>query len=379
MTMASTTPPEQSLLDQALDRLRGILPDYWQVAREDPGPAGVQGSSPNAFVHISAESQMGQLLVEARQRFAPRDVDTVLGGHAELIRRAAGNVPVMVVAPWFSPRSRELLMKAGMNYLDLAGNVRIALRYPSLFVERVSPAPGPRTRQSTMSLRGVKAGRVVRLLADVIPPYGILDLAAAAGVTPGYMSRLIDMLDREALVERTRRGGVTDVDWPELLRRRVESYSVLETNEASRWACPNGAAFAWELAHDVRPPILATGSFAAEQIVHVAQPTLLLMYAMGDVEEFVRYANLIPADEGANVILLTPYDEVISQRTSAWLTGELPPIRPVAACSQLVLDCLSGPGRMPAEGEALLTWMAENQSRWRLPSLDSLRGSATTP
>ena len=33
--------------------------------------------------------------------------------------------------------------------------------------------------------------------------------------------------------------------------------------------------------------------------------------------------------------------------------------------TQVALDCLAGNGRMPAEGEAVLTWLAENESAWR--------------
>jgi hypothetical protein len=36
---------------------------------------------------------------------------------------------------------------------------------------------------------------------------------------------------------------------------------------------------------------------------------------------------------------------------------------------------LTGTGRMPAEGEALIAWMAENEASWRLSSLDGLRPS----
>jgi hypothetical protein len=33
------------------------------------------------------------------------------------------------------------------------------------------------------------------------------------------------------------------------------------------------------------------------------------------------------------------------------------------------MDCLTGNGRMPSEGEALLTWMMENEPVWRAPAL----------
>lgn len=43
---------------------------------------------------------------------------------------------------------------------------------------------------------------------------------------------------------------------------------------------------------------------------------------------------------------------------------------------QAAIDCLTGPGRMPAEGEALVQWMSDKPSRWQVPSLardDALR------
>ena len=49
-----------------------------------------------------------------------------------------------------------------------------------------------------------------------------------------------------------------------------------------------------------------------------------------------------------------------------------------AAVSQTAADCLTGNGRMPAEGEALTTWMEDNLSQWRLPSLSALRNQAPT-
>ena len=39
------------------------------------------------------------------------------------------------------------------------------------------------------------------------------------------------------------------------------------------------------------------------------------------------------------------------------------------APSQAAADCLTGNGRMPAEGDALLQWMIENESLWRLDKL----------
>jgi len=40
--------------------------------------------------------------------------------------------------------------------------------------------------------------------------------------------------------------------------------------------------------------------------------------------------------------------------------------------AQLAADCLSGMGRMPAEGEAVVKWMTTDENRWRASSFDEV-------
>jgi hypothetical protein len=111
--------------------------------------------------------------------------------------------------------------------------------------------------------------------------------------------------------------------------------------------------------------VAITGSFAAARLAPVAAPGLLLAYCE-NVDEAVEVLNLLPADEAPNVILLEAFDRVAFDRTER-VDGLT-----YAAPSQVAVDCLTGNGRMPAEGEALLAWMSENEQRWRLGSLDEL-------
>jgi hypothetical protein len=85
-----------------------------------------------------------------------------------------------------------------------------------------------------------------------------------------------------------------------------------------------------------------------------------------DVSSLATRLDLLPADEGSNVALLQPYDSVVWERTLR--ANNLEYVAP----SQAVVDCLTGTGRMPSEGEALLQWLLEDESRWRLGSLRDL-------
>jgi hypothetical protein len=364
------------LVDAAVARLREMLPDSWIVdrsTRSDVTADSGQARTPMDGA-IDLRDPRGiyvTLAVEAKQSFDPRAVGQLSGGLSSVIRSIAGHIPLLVVAPWISSRTQELLTREGINYLDLTGNALIKLDNPALYISAVGAAKNPQpAARGQARVRGPKAARLIRLLVDVRPPYGVSEVAAVTGLTPGYISRLLDALDRDALIERTRRGRVQDADMPGLLRRWAESYDVLKTNDASTFLAPRGGNDA--LSQLAKPSdsvsVAVTGSFAAVRFAPVAAPALLMAYC-SEIEALATTLGLLPADEGANVALLRAFDAVVWERG-----GEDSGVLYVAP-SQAAVDCLTGTGRMPAEGEALIAWMAENESRWRLSSIADLRPS----
>ncbi len=203
---------------------------------------------------------------------------------------------------------------------------------------------------------------------DVTPPYGLSEIAAATGLTPGYVSRLLDTLDREALIERSRRGPVEAADIPGLIRRWAESYDVLRTNRASMFIARqamSGLASTLLWLSEGAAPVVVTGSLAAARVAPVAASTLLLAYCE-DIGAAAEGMGLLRAQDGANVALLSPFDPVVWERTREEFGVRF------VAYSQAAVDCLTGTGRMPAEGEALLDWMMADESRWRLSSIREL-------
>lgn len=64
--------------------------------------------------------------------------------------------------------------------------------------------------------------------------------------------------------------------------------------------------------------------------------------------------------------LLAPYDPIVYQTLSApWSRPDWPLDVPCGALAQVVADCLTGPDRMPEEGEALLEWLQRTKPLWR--------------
>jgi hypothetical protein len=345
-----------TLVAAIVDSLTGKLPRGWRTATAAPSKKEqLSTGAVDAIVTIRRPgAPAGRLLIEAKTRLEPKDVDYL----AATLRPSADRA-ILVAAPFISPRTRERLKANGFGYADLAGNVRLSLSRPAVFIETSGSTenPEPKTRDRK-SLKGPKAGRLVRALCDFRPPIGLRELAKRAGVDPGYASRVVEFLSREALVTRTTRGPVTGVDWPALLRRWSDEYSPLQRRRASMYLAPRGLAAVVEKLKKMSKGFVVSGSWAASQVAPVAPPRLLLVY-VDEPSKVVGELDLRPTDAGANVALVTPFDPVVYERTSK--KGGIT----IAALSQVAADLLTSPGRGPNEAEALMEWMRENEAAWR--------------
>ena len=205
----------------------------------------------------------------------------LLPGLMQTVRSLAGSVEILVVAPWLSARTRERLSDQGINYIDLTGNALVSLSSPGIFISSDGAARNPQPESRGRALvRGPKAARLIRLLADVRPPYGVSELALAAQLTPGYVSRLLDALDREALVGRSRRGVVESVDFPACCVAGARA-TTCSTNRASTFLATNGTGEPLERLAPLTSTgerLLITGSFAAVRLAPVAAPASLFVY-----------------------------------------------------------------------------------------------------
>ena len=361
---ANTAIRENELVDAAASWLRERLPPAWSIETTNTeATAGGRGRA-DGTVTVTGQGVIATLAVEAKRSLGPRDVAALFGSIGRTLRALSPNIPILVVAPWLSSRTRELLASEGINYLDLTGNALVRLENPALFIQSQGagrdPSPAPRGKAR---VRGPKAARLIRTLIDVRPPYGVRDLAEATGLAPGYVSRLLDALDDDALIERTKRGRVESVEIEPLLRRWAESRELFDSSDARPYLAARGAEHALAGLSDLRAARTAvTGSFAAVRLSPVAAPALLAVYC-DDSTAVAGALDLVPADRGANLVLLRPFDPVVWEHTE-----EQDGVRYVAP-SQAAVDCLTGNGRMPAEGEALIGWLLANQPTWRLDSL----------
>lgn len=279
--------------------LREVVPEGWKVSVARRAP------SLGAFSVTAASGETVEIEVKVLKQGTPRS--------AAALPDPDG--PMLVVADWLTPRTREVLRARDLNFLDATGNAEIRVPEPGLFIRTDGADRNPKPKPSSgPGLRGPKAWALLRTLVEVAPPFGVRDLAEAVGVDAGYVSRVLRVLDDELLVTRVPRGPVTTVEWEGVLRKAASTYSVFDSNEVSTWVSTAGPE---RLLDDLTGRRVGkwavTGSFAASRLVPVAAPELAMVYT-ADPDRVAKAGRLLPAPRGANVVLAIPYDPIVLDR-----------------------------------------------------------------
>ncbi len=333
---------DNKLLEGATRQLERRLPPGWTIES-----LMERGSVGAGLRFTSSEGRSRRVPVVLKRRIDPR-----------IARQMPTESSVLVVAPYLTKSVREALEERGTSYADQTGNIRVVIPEPGLFIFTSGADSNPWPDKRKLSLRGVKAGRVVRALALKRPPVGVRELAETADTDPGYVSRLLRMLDGEAIVERTSRGQVEQVDWRRLLVQWSQDAPIETRAAATTWLAPRGLKGLLEHLRAADLRYLLTGSAAASRIAPIA-PTRLLSLYVDDPGRAADTLGLQRTDAGANIILLQPEDDAIYKQGI-----EVDGLRN-AALPLIAADLLTGPGRSPSEAEALMDWMETNEEAWR--------------
>jgi len=324
------------LFAATVESFASLAPQDWQIEiarRSDRG---------GVIRMISPDDVSGDLVVVVRKDLTPRDV----------VALPEPAVDTIIAGEWLSPRSRELLEDIGYGYVDQTGNVSAVVKRPGIVFRtegaQRNPSPPPVPR---LNIRGRRAWALLRTLVEVQPPYGVSELANAIDADAGYVSRLLSALTDELLISRVPRGPVEHVEWESLLGQITAGYSLLDSNETTNWIASAGPQqFLEDLAGGKSKGWAVTGSFAASPLVSVAAPEIAVVYA-DDPERIATATRLRPVRNGGNVVIAVPYDQIVFERTRI-LDNAI-----YVSPAQAAIDCLTGPGRTSAEGDALLDWM----------------------
>jgi DNA polymerase III gamma/tau subunit len=175
-------------------------------------------------------------------------------------------------------------------------------------------------------------------------------------VHPGNVSRILELLDRERLLERSDSGSVISVDWESLIQRW--SQDLQKDRHPQTFLEPRGINVVTALLSEWTLPYAITGSYASAQLAPVVAPIVIDVYVR-EIEEAQKSLSLRASDRIGNVRLIRAFDRVAFERTIT--RGNV-----VLACpSQIAADLLTLPKRSLDEFNELMSWMKRHEPDWR--------------
>ena len=358
MAIPDKQPPTGLQVAHHVERaLAERMPSGWSLHARAEAPAGRYHVDLLAEI-ASPAGVTAVLAIEIKRTLEPRGVLPAVEQISAITAGALPRAVPVVAASYLSPRARALLRDRGVGYIDTTGNVRIEASTPGLFISAagVDRDPWPKAHR-LQSLRGRAAARAVRAIIDTSPPYGVRELAQSTRVSAPTLSRVLDLLEREAIVTRVR-GAVSAADWQGAIRRWTEDYDQTESNTSTTALEPRGLPALEKKLRATKLAYVATGAFAAQRFDPIAPARLAAIYVT-DAIEFIDHLDLRETEAGPNVMILEPLDPVVFERAV-----DRDGLRCVAP-SHLAADLLTGPGREPSQGEHMLDWMEKNEHVWR--------------
>lgn len=188
------------MLHRALSGVDG----FRQEVPERPANAS-QNGSPTLLVPVTTNVGAMTLACLILPSCTPKRVQAALLVMAEWVRNqpAQALYPV-VVAPYVSPTSAEIIKGLRSGYLDLNGNCRIS--FAGLYVEREVPGNVARTVREQRPLFGHKAAHILKVLLAATAPVRITDLALRAQTSAGHASTICSELAEQRLGQRAAGG-----------------------------------------------------------------------------------------------------------------------------------------------------------------------------
>ena len=315
----------------------------------------------DAIWALGSASGESRFLVEARTNIWPRDVGPV---SARLKASATGLDAdrCVIVAPRLTERTRELLRRAEIDYIDLRGAVRLAVPGQLLILaqddqETIADYSSDRSGRIVNPFRG-KASRVVRaLLSEPRRWWGVTELAERVEVSAGLSVKTLKTLEDDVYVRRDSDRRVTLADGEALLRRWAAAADG-PFRKAGRFVSPIPDLD--EVTRQLSTRLESLGAryvlsrLAAARFIEPYAPARVVdIYVDREPDDLARTLDLISVDRGESVRLVNPSDEGVFQ--FAIERNTVTCVNPV----QLFVDLYNGRGREPDVAERLF----DNQLR----------------
>ncbi len=288
------------------------------------------------------------LAMEVKMNGQPKMARAAINGLLRWMSSKEGAYGVFM-APYISQQTAEICRKEGIGYCDFAGNCRLV--FGSVFIEqRGNPNPLLEKRD-LRSLYSPKAARVLRvLLNNPGKNWKIQELASVADVSLGQTANVKKLLDARELIEK-REDGFILREPLSILTEWSQNYDFRKNQTKDFYSLksiPEIEAEISDVCERKNIRYALTGFSGAARLTPAVRYQRVTAFVDAAADQWTDLFELKEVGSGANVTLLTPYDEGVYYGVSTQEGSRI--VSPV----QLYLDLIGFKGRGEEAAHAIL-------------------------
>ena len=300
---------ENALIERAREALLECLQGVPFLRVQSRKGSRTERGRSDLLLRVKTPGGKRTLVVEVRQVGQPRIVREATNELARLKERIPDAYGV-VMAPYISPQAAEICLQDGFGFADLAGNC--VLSFDQVFISKEGKQNRFTRKRDLRSLYSPKAERVLRvLLGEPGRWWRVQALAKEANVSLGQGFNVKKLLaDREWTGSGDE--GFRLMAPARLLAEWEGNYDVhrniVREFHTLRPIADVEHLLAQACAENESNYALA-GFSSAARYAPMVRYQRAMAYVVGDLDGLTECLALKPVTSGANVSLITPYDE----------------------------------------------------------------------
>lgn len=336
MMEAELSRAAESLFSEFVQSLGGTV----RRLEQPPGPG------PDIILDAEIRGKPIRFIAECKSQGEPRYIREA----AEQLREYQAKYPAaypIVIAPFITESTAELLNSKRVGYFDLAGNALID--YGQIFVRVAGKTRRNPVKRKLKSLFRPRSARILRvMLSDPKKRWYLRDLAREAGVSIGLVSKVKQKLIEFEFAAEGRDVSVTKPG--DVLNEWSRAYSYTDNEVQQYYSALNPTEFEKQLgdAATARNFRYALTMFSgASKVAPFVRYNFASFYYSGSMDELTAELKLKAAPSGANVWILNPADDGIYYGIRN--VGDLA----VVSNLQLYLDLVNYKGRGEEQAAAI--------------------------
>lgn len=301
---------EREIIEQLRVEWSTLLPQVRLLRVAEQVPGDTPGKPRYDLVlDVQIGDVRRQLICEVKSVGEPRYLHQAISELKMAVADREGRTPT-VIAPYISEEGRGLCRQAGVNYIDLTGNV--LLRFDHVLIDKTSGGKPPSRKRAYPNVFAPRSSRVLRVfLENVGRAWTLAALAEESQVSVGLAHRVVGVLADKGYVDK-KRGAISPLKPGELLDLWAEKHDVAlgdgQRYHSFQRTFPAFAEDLKSLAEREDLTYAFTLHAGASLVAPFVRFTDVHFYCQADPEMLIEGLDLRPVEAGGTIHVLKPYD-----------------------------------------------------------------------